>query len=104
MATPASDVSWRFFTPSQNSPRQINNAGIYCSVLWLTRSIMVLTGTSGDLNGDGGVNASDLQLEVNVILAPRPIQASRKADIKDSDRSINALDLQRLLNKILGRP
>ena len=34
------------------------------------------SGTSGDLNGDGGVNASDLQLEVNVILAPRPIQAS----------------------------
>jgi hypothetical protein len=61
------------------------------------------TSLPGDLNADGGVNALDLQLEVNVILGTETNSAIRvRADL-NGDGPTNALDLQRLVNLVLGQ-
>jgi len=56
----------------------------------------------GDLNADGGVNALDLQLEVNVILGTETNSTIRARADLNGDGSANALDLQRLVNLVLG--
>jgi hypothetical protein len=56
----------------------------------------------GDLNADGGVNAPDLQLEVNVILGTETSTTIRARADLNGDGSANALDLQRLVNLVLG--
>ena len=57
-------------------------------------------GTSAcDLNGDGSVNVTDLQSEVNAILAA---STSSAFDI-NKDTQVNVLDAQVLTNVILGK-
>jgi hypothetical protein len=52
-----------------------------------------------DLNGDGSVNALDLQLLANAILGLSPTSASYDLN---GDGAVNVLDLQFLANVILG--
>ena len=56
----------------------------------------------GDLNADGQVNASDLQLEVNVILGTQTDPAIVSRSDINGDGQRNASDLQKLVNIILG--
>ncbi len=53
---------------------------------------------SGDINGDGSVDALDLQLLINMILSGG---YDSKADL-NKDSSVDAVDLQALVNIILG--
>ena len=57
------------------------------------------SGSGCDINGDGSVNALDLQLLANIVLGKSP-----NTGIGDlnGDGSVNALDLQILINVILG--
>ncbi len=56
------------------------------------------TGVPGDVNGDGAVNASDIQLVINAALG---IEIAYDADV-NSDGSINASDVQLVINAALG--
>lgn len=57
---------------------------------------------SGDVNGDGNVNISDINVIVNVILgATVDNETMRRADVNE-DGSINISDLNAVVNIILG--
>ncbi len=53
----------------------------------------------GDIDGDGNVNATDLQLLINMVLGIEDFHTS--ADF-DGNGIINAVDVQFIINKILG--
>jgi hypothetical protein len=61
--------------------------------------LATMTTSNCDLNRDGQINASDIQLLVNVILAISPCPGN--CDV-NKDGQVNVADLQRLANVVLG--
>ena len=53
---------------------------------------------SGDINGDGHTNASDIQLVINAALG---LDVDYNCDIS-SDGTVNAIDVQLVINAVLG--
>jgi len=56
----------------------------------------------GDVNGDGEVNAVDIQLVINAVLGI-PINPSYNPDV-NGDNKVNAVDIQLVINVVLGIP
>ena len=55
----------------------------------------------GDLNGDGTVSVSDIQVLVNLILSDAAAEDNPAADV-NSDGTVSVSDIQVVVNRILG--
>jgi hypothetical protein len=66
----------------------------------VSTSIAGAPGVPCDLNGDGGVNAVDLQSLANAVLG---LRASTPADDMNHDGLASVLDIQVLVNVLLGK-
>ncbi|MCC6144838.1 MAG: DUF2817 domain-containing protein [Candidatus Hydrogenedentes bacterium] len=55
--------------------------------------------TDGDFNGDGAINATDLQLVINGVLG-RPVEF----DVDVDGRGVQATDVQKIVNRVLQGP
>lgn len=60
---------------------------------------LLLGSQEGDVNGDGTVDAADLQLTVNIVLGAAPHRP--EADL-NQDGAVDAVDIQHLVNRLLG--
>ena len=56
----------------------------------------------GDLNGDGTVSVSDIQVLVNLILSDAAAEDNPAADV-NSDGTVSVSDIQVVVNRILGK-
>jgi len=77
-----------------------NVAGAELTIECVTGSV-ILRSTPGDLDGDGYVNAIDIQQIVNLVLAGVLPGIDDPADDND-DGMIDAVDIQRIVNRALG--
>lgn len=64
------------------------------------REVEIIAPTSGDVNGDGSVNVSDVTQLINVILGISDLP-EELADV-NGDGSVNVTDVTALINVILG--
>lgn len=72
---------------------EANDGGVTEGDVWSFRA-----GLLGDVNGDGAVDAVDIQLVINAALGVTPNPA---ADLND-DGDVNAVDIQLVINTALG--
>lgn len=59
-------------------------------------------GAPGDVNGDGEVDARDIQIVINAVLG-LPISEEAAPDV-NNDNEVDARDIQRVINVVLGAP
>lgn len=64
------------------------------------RSVRIISPTSGDVNGDGNMNVSDVTMLINVILGLSEMPDDF-ADV-NGDGNVNVTDVTTLINAILG--
>lgn len=104
------EVDWR---PASDTPRPAGSAIVEFRHAegWLTparQSVEVTAGSTtdvtglyrrdADVNGDGAVDASDIQTVINAALG---VTVNPNADI-NGDGSVNAIDIQTVINAVLG--